>query len=118
MFAYPHWSADGQPIHLVVTTFHEWFAFGPFFYKHLDGLVADEFVRRGLDPSLRERYPCTICSIAELEGLLVACRDHGIDQVLSAKQGREHRLWLMRGFQTVAATWKTAPKLRWRATGC
>lgn len=96
--AYPHWSADGQPIHLVVTTFHEWFAFGPFFYKHLDELVANEFVRRGLDPALREQYPYTICSIAELEGLLVACRNNAIDQILSAKHAPRHRQWLMRGF--------------------
>lgn len=95
---YPHWSSDGRPIYLAVATFHEWFAFGPFFHKHLDPLVATEFERRGLDPSLREQYPCTVCSVAEFEGLLVACRANGIDRVLSAKLNTEHRQWLMRGF--------------------
>lgn len=58
---------------------------------HLDGLVADELSRRELDPAPFEHDPCAVCSIAELEGLLVACREHSVDQVLSAKQGHEHR---------------------------
>lgn len=96
--AYPHWTQDGRPIFPLVATFHEWFVFGPFFYAHLDKLIQGEFERRGLDHDLRERYPFTICSIAEFEGLLAACHDHSIDTVLSAKLGTEHRKWLMRGF--------------------
>jgi hypothetical protein len=96
--AYPHWSPDGRPIYLVVTTFHEWFAFGPFFHKHLDMLVATEFERRGLDPKLRDQYPCTVCSIVELEGLLAACQETSINEVLSTKLNSEHRQYLMRGF--------------------
>ena len=49
-------------------TFHEWFCFGPFFYKHLDALVDAEFEKRGLDASLLPRHPYSVCSIAEFEG--------------------------------------------------
>lgn len=96
--AYPHWTDDGRPVFPLIATFYEWFAFGPFFYAHLDELVQGEFERRGLDHNLRKRYPFTVCSIAEFEGLLVACRDHSIGTVLSDKLGTLHRQWLMRGF--------------------
>jgi hypothetical protein len=96
--AYPHWRDDGRPIFPLIATFHEWFVFGPFFYAHLDKLVQKEFARRGLDHALCERYPFTICSIAEFDGMLAACHDHSIGTVMSAKLGREHRQWLMRGF--------------------
>jgi hypothetical protein len=96
--AYPHWQADGRPIHPIIVTFHEWFAFGPFFYKHLRECVAQVFQKRGLDAALLDRYPYAICSITEFEGLLSACRGASIDAVLSSKNDPEHRQWLMRGF--------------------
>jgi|GEM_PF-2361737 len=96
--AYPHWNDDGRPIFPLVVTFHEWFAFGLFFYAHLDKLVQEEFARRSLDHGMREQYPFMICSIAEFEGLLAACGDHSMAKVLSDKLGTAHRQWLMRGF--------------------
>lgn len=95
---YPHWKPDGRPVHPIVVTFHEWFCFGPFFYKHLDKLVDAEFVRRGLDRTLLERHPYSVCSIAEFEGLLTACKGASIDSVLSEKMSPTHRLSLLRGF--------------------
>jgi hypothetical protein len=95
---YPHWQPDGRPVHPIVVTFHEWFAFGPFFYGHLDQLIGSEFERRGLDPGLLERYPYTICSIEEFEGLLNACREATIAVVMAAKQKPENRQSLTRGF--------------------
>lgn len=95
---YPHWQPDGRPIHPLLVTFHEWFCFGPFFYKHLDRLVATEFERRGLDPRLLERFPYTVCSIEELEGLLTACRAATIEGVMAAKNSAAHRQSLLRGF--------------------
>lgn len=95
---YPHWAPDGRPIHPVVVTFHEWFCFGPFFYSHLSKLIDENFEKRGLDRTLLERYPYSVCSVAEFEGLLEACRDHGIDQVLGHKKLPEHRQSLLGGF--------------------
>jgi hypothetical protein len=95
---YPHWQPDSRPVHPLVVTFHEWFVFGPFFYKHLDQLVAAEFEKRRLDPILLGRYPYTVCSIAELEGLLTAVRQNTIDSVLSIKNSTAHRQSLLRGF--------------------
>lgn len=95
---YPHWTPDGRPVHPIVVTFHEWFCFGPFFYKHLDKLVGTEFERRGLDRALLERYPYCVCSIAEFEGLLTASRGATIDVVVSEKMSAAHRQSLMRGF--------------------
>lgn len=95
---YPHWQSNGRPIHPLVVTFHEWFCFGPFFHAHLDRLVAAEFERRGLDKSLIEQYPYTICSIEEFEGLLTACRAGTIESVMSAKNEPGHRQSLFRGF--------------------
>ena len=95
---YPHWKDDGRPIYMAVATFHEWFAFGPFFYSHLDSLVVADLERRGLDPSIMQGHPYTVCSIAELEGLLVACWSNGIDAVMSRKLSGKHRQWLTRGF--------------------
>ena len=95
---YPHWKPDGRPVHPIVVTFHEWFCFGPFFYKHLDELVDTEFKKRGLDRSLLERHPYCVCSIAEFEGLLTASRDASIDMVISEKMSAAHRQSLMRGF--------------------
>jgi hypothetical protein len=95
---YPYWQPNDRPVYPVLVTFHEWFCFGPFFYRHLDALLATEFDRRGLDRSLVERHPFTICSIAEFEGLVTACLSDGIDTVLSSKNDVAHRQWLMRGF--------------------
>jgi hypothetical protein len=95
---YPHWKPDGRPVHPIVVTFHEWFCFGPFFYKHLDKLVDTEFEKRGLDRTLLERHPYCVCSIAEFEGLLTAGRDASIDIVISEKMSAAHRQSLMRGF--------------------
>lgn len=95
---YPHWQPDSRPIHPIVVTFHNWFVFGPFFYKNLDQFVSDEFNKRGLDPKLLEQYPFAICSIDEFEGLLTACREHGIDKVLSEKNTPQQRQGLMQGF--------------------
>ncbi len=95
---YPHWRPDARPIHPVVVTFYNWFAFGPFFYNHLDPLVEREFEKRSVDCILLDRYPYTVCSIDEFEGLLTACRDHSVHEVLTMKNGTEHRQSLMRGF--------------------
>lgn len=95
---YPHWTPDGRPVHPIVVTFHEWFCFGPFFYKHLDKLVDTEFDKRGLDRALLERHPYCVCSIAEFEGLLTAGRGATIDVVVSEKVSAAHRQSLMRGF--------------------
>lgn len=95
---YPHWKPDDRPVHPIVVTFHEWFCFGPFFYKHLDNLVAVEFEKRGLDRGLIERHPYSVCSIAEFEGLLTACGDASIDSVFSEKLSPAHRQSLLRGF--------------------
>jgi hypothetical protein len=95
---YPHWKPDGRPVHPIVVTFHEWFCFGPFFYKHLDKLVETEFENRGLDRALLERHPYCVCSIAEFEGLLTAGRAATIDVVVSEKMSAAHRQSLMRGF--------------------
>ncbi len=96
--SYPHWKPDGRPVHPIVVTFHEWFFFGPFFYKHLDELVDAEFEKRGLDRALLLRHPYCVCSIAEFEGLLTAGREAGIDIVVSEKMSAIHRQSLMRGF--------------------
>ena len=95
---YPHWKPDNRPVHPIVVTFHEWFCFGPFFYKHLDNLVDVEFEKRGLDRTLLERHPYCVCSIAEFEGLITASREASIDDVVSEKLSVEHRQSLMRGF--------------------
>ena len=95
---YPHWKPDGRPVHPIVVTFHEWFCFGPFFYKHLDALVKADFEKRGLDAGLLERHPYNVCSIGEFEGLLTACTDASIDSVLSEKLSPAHRQSLLRGF--------------------
>lgn len=95
---YPHWQPDNRPIHPVVVTFHNWFVFGPFFYKNLDQFITDEFKKRGLDSTLLIKHPFTICAIDEFEGLLTACREHGIDKVLSEKNAPDRRQGLMQGF--------------------
>jgi hypothetical protein len=64
----------------------------------LDRLVATEFERRGLDKSLIEQYPYTVCSIEEFEGLLAACRAGTIESVMTAKNEPGHRQSLFRGF--------------------
>lgn len=95
---YPHWMPDGRPVHPIIVTFHEWFCFGPFFYKHLDELVDKEFERRGLDRTMLERHPYCICSIAEFEGLLVASQRVGINTVVSEKMSAAYRQSIMGGF--------------------
>jgi len=95
---YPHWQPDGRPIHPLVVTFYDWLVFGPYFYKHLDQRVGLEFERRGLDRSLLDRHPYSVCSISELEGLLTAARAHSIDVVLTSKNRPEARQSLMHGF--------------------
>ena len=95
---YPHWQPDSRPIYLILVTFNNWLAFGPFFYKHLDQSVSDEFTKRGLDRGLLETHPFTVCSIDEFEGLLTACCKHGINTVLKEKNGPNSRQSLMQGF--------------------
>ncbi|WP_448657715.1 hypothetical protein ACPVPU_09585 [Sphingomonas sp. CJ99] len=95
---YPHWKPDGRPVHPVVVTFHEWFCFGPFFYKHLDELVDTEFEKRRLDRVLLKRHPYCVCSISEFEGLLAAGSEATLDVVLSEKLSAAHRLSLTQGF--------------------
>ena len=96
--SYPHWQPDGRPLNPLVVTFHEWFAFGPFFHAHLDRLVRVEFERRGLEQGLLDRHSYTVCSIEEFEGLLTACRSNGIETVMATKNGAGHRQSLARGF--------------------
>jgi hypothetical protein len=95
---YPHWQPDTRPIHPIVVTFYNWFAFGPFFYGRLDPFVVRELETRRIDCALLERYPFSICSIDEFEGMLTACREHSIDDVLTAKNSPSQRQSLMRGF--------------------
>ena len=95
---YPHWKSDARPLYPLIVTFHEWFCFGPFFYGHLDRLVAAEFARRGLDQGLLERHPYTVCSIDEFEGLLAAGRDNSIAAIMAEKMQPAHRQSLTRGF--------------------
>ncbi|WP_428630239.1 hypothetical protein [Sphingopyxis sp.] len=95
---YPHWKPDGRPIHPIIVTFHEWFCFGPFFYAHLDKLVDETFTARGLERELLDRYPFSICSVGDFEGLLEACRSEGIDPVLNLAKSPSHRQSILGGF--------------------
>ena len=95
---YPHWQCSGRPIHPAIVTFYNWFAFGPFFYQHLDELVSKEFKKRCLEFDLLNRYPFFVCSIDEFEGLLTACAAHSVDEVIVKKQTPQYRESIMRGF--------------------
>ena len=95
---YPHWQPDSRPIYPLLVTFNNWLVFGPFFYKHLDQFVAEEFTRRGLDPTLLKTHPFTACSIDEFEGLLTACCEYGINIVLTEKNDPKNRQNLLQGF--------------------
>lgn len=92
---YPHWRSDGRPLYPVIVTLAEWYAFGPLVGRTLQAHVDAGFAKRELDRALLERYPFTICSAAEFEGLLHVLRTVPIDQVMIGKVEGQHKEWML-----------------------
>jgi len=92
---YLHWKSDGRPTFPLIVTLAEWHAFGPYFGRTLQTHVDAGFSRRGIDRTLLERCPYTICSVTEFEGMLSVLRTVRIDEVMAGKTGSEHRDWMV-----------------------
>lgn len=90
---YPHWKPENGPVYPIIVTLEEWYAFG----DHIIGAI-DDRVRRGiedvgLDFSLLETSPYSICGIDDLEHAIQVMAQVGIGRFMEQKNVGEHRMW-------------------------
>lgn len=81
----PHWKPDSRPVFPVVVTIDDWHLLG---FKAQNSLVASVRTRlasAGLDPTIFDRYPFLVVSVAELEWVSQVMARVAISTVLSRK---------------------------------
>lgn len=88
---YPDWQMDNRPIYPMIVTLEEWYAFGDRIVPEIDNQVREKLQRLGLDDSVLDRFPYTICAVADFENAVqVMCRT-SIDAVMRVKVAQENR---------------------------
>jgi hypothetical protein len=92
---YSHWSQSRRPIFPVVVTLEDWCVFGHAISAQIDARIRLAFQDRGLDVSMLERFPLTICSVAEFERMMALVVMKDVSTVMAAKVDRKRRLWLL-----------------------
>lgn len=89
------WSPDGLPIYNIVATLEDWILFSPMTQQRLAAYVLEWLREKGLDPTIVERIPYSICCVYELEELVFAWCDRSVQGVMAARHGGEHDRWMI-----------------------
>jgi hypothetical protein len=92
---YSHWSQTQRPIFPVVVTLEDWYAFGHAISAQIDARLRLAFQDQGLDVTMLERFPLTICSVAEFERMMALVAMKSVSTVMAAKVDPKRRLWLL-----------------------
>ena len=90
---YPHWRPDGRPVHPIVVTLEDWYAWGDRILAPITARVRDGLATAGIDPNVVDQRPYTICSVSEFETMIQVMGSRGIDPVMSSKLNGEARQW-------------------------
>ena len=92
------WEPNELPTYNIVTTLEDWIIFSPTSRRQLDAAIDQRLREADLDPGLVQRAPYTICCAYELEQLVFAWADHGVQAVMSARHEGEHNQWMVDPF--------------------
>lgn len=92
------WEPNELPTYNIVTTLEDWIIFSPTSRRQLDAAIDQRLREAELDPGLVRRAPYTICCAYELEQLVFAWADHGVQTVMAARHEGEHHQWMVDPF--------------------
>lgn len=95
---YLHWKPETRQIFPVVVTLEEWYAFGDKFIPELNKRISDGLREGGVDPSIMESSPYTICSVADFEIAVQIMNKVGVQQFMVKKTTGEKILWSLGPF--------------------
>ena len=92
------WTRNELPIYSIITTLEDWILFSPTSRRMLDAAIEQQMRAHGLDLGLLARAPYTICCAYELEELVFAWADHGVQAVMTAKHDGQRDRWMIGPF--------------------
>ena len=92
------WVSNDLPIYSIITTLEDWILFSPTSRRILDEAIKLLMREQGLDAALLARAPYTICCAYELEELVFAWADHGVNAVMTAKHDGVRDRWMVGPF--------------------
>jgi len=95
---YSRWKSTGLPIYPIIVTLEEWYAFGDHILPAIDALLEDGMKAAGLDFSLREKYPYTICAVADFELALQVMNEITVENFMKQRFKDDKKFWPLDSF--------------------
>jgi hypothetical protein len=92
---YKHWKPSERPFYPVIVTLEEWYVLGPSTDQMIDARLRHVFTQRGLDLTMLDEHPFTVCSVSDFERLMVIVAMRDVDTVMREKVTPKRRLWLV-----------------------
>ncbi|MEK7658840.1 MAG: hypothetical protein AAB352_03190 [Patescibacteria group bacterium] len=93
---YPNLKNNSKPVFPIIVTLEEWFAYGDAIILELDKRVAIKLSTLGIDDSIMQQMPYSICSADDFEKIMQIIDSVGIKKVMDNKTIGEKRLWEFR----------------------
>lgn len=90
---YPNFKNNDKPIFPLVVTLEQWFTYGDVIISELDKKVGAKLSALGMDLSIIQTMPYSICCTEDFEIIMQTIDDVGIKKVMDAKTIGEKRLW-------------------------
>lgn len=96
---YMHWlPRNDKPLYPVIVTLEEWFAFGDRILPAIEEIARRQLVEWQIDAAIIDKYPYTICAVEDFEIATQIMARTSINEVMSQKIDRGHRLWPLYSF--------------------
>jgi len=96
---YNHWKPTEHEIFPVIVTLEDWYAFGDrIISQELDKRISSGLRAAGINPSIIEQAPYTVCSVGDLERAIQIMYRVGINKFMQGKTTGEKRLWTLDSF--------------------
>ncbi len=90
---YPHWKFRDLPIYPVIVTLDDWYVFGPATLGKVDKFVRETLEAEGVELSLLDKYPYTLCAVHEFEVGTQVMAFRSINEVMRKKTSGEAHTW-------------------------
>jgi len=94
---YPHWRPSQKNIYPIIVTLEEWYVLGEIL-SIVHDKVLDKLKGLGISQDILEKYPYTICSMADMELAMLIMDKVGIEKVMQQKTTDEKQQWAMLTF--------------------
>jgi hypothetical protein len=99
---YLHWSPGSRPVYPIIVTLEDWYVSLPNIVAAIDDRVRTRLAGLGIEGSVLEENPYTICSVADLERAMQIIAQVGIHFFMRKRFEGEMSFWPVRSFMLSA----------------